>query len=155
MCSNLFCFPGVMYRKKKNGEQLITHCTFVHINLPWRALSCVFLIDWPVVKDRLVVDTSRCSQSLAFLVDRGGQVDWGRTKETKKEFERGEFIDQILCTLNSMFTWPSKLLASSLQCATDVRCFLPTLLNSLSFCLSLVCVYVCVHECVNACVSCR
>ena len=101
----------------------------------------------------------------------GGRRRMG-VKERKKERKRGsgregEDIDQVPCTSNSTFTWPSKLLASSPQYTTDVHAsrafFLPSSLHcpfvSAPCGFVHVCVYVSVcvslSVCVYACLSCR
>ena len=146
---------------KKKGHWTVDYTLPLSVYLPWCALLCVLLIDWPVM-DRLVVGTSQYCQVLVFLSEGwGGEGEWGWKKDRKRSRGReGKDIDQVPCTSNSTFTWPSKLLASSPQYTADVHAsrafFLPSSLHcpfvSAPCGFVRVCMWACMSVCVCVCV---
>lgn len=148
----LFCFQGDVWRNKNVAATLDDTLT-----LPVFAMMCSLMcaLNWLTRLYRLPCGRHRSIlPGLRFLGCRGGEVYLGRKKDRNKErMGEGGNIDQMACTLSSMFTWPSKLLASSLQHAADVHSsfafFLPSSLQ-LSFCLSPV--WICVWACACVCV---
>lgn len=149
-----YCFPGIPYRKEGYGEQLITHSHF----LPWCALLCVLLIDWPVVMDRLAVGTSQYCQVSVFLGERGGRRRM--VGERKKEREGKILIRRRVHRIPSLPDLPNcrHHHRSAPLMSIPLSRLLPAFLTSLSFCLSPVwiCACVCERSCfLCVCLSCR